>query len=158
MSALEEVRKFEKTMTELFKNRLTKLLAEEKDFGNYHLYMSFDEETKDVLNKLLYDYDMELYGLEITQYEFNITYSFGVSYRDSNHKHFPRHMKFSIADDESWYDVRFKLCDERFDSEIHGSLTDEFFNTHLVQSSSVLSIIKHMNHNFTLLSLKSQFN
>lgn len=152
---LEEIREFEKQLAGLYKAKLNNLLEEESQNFSSSVHLTFDEDTKEILSKLLEAYDMELYGIELSRQEFNVTYSFGHSYRDDDHRHSPRFVKFSINDDESWYRMSFQLQEQHITEEIYASIHDEFFNLQLIPASTVSSVIKHMKHKFVLLSLKS---
>lgn len=154
--ALKEIREFEKQLAGLFKAKLRDLLQEESENYSSSVHLTLDEETKETLSQLLEAYDLELYGIELNQQEFNVTYSFGHSYRSEDYRHFPRFVKFSINDDESWYSMSFRLRDQHISEEIYASIHDEFFNLQLIPASTVSSVIKNMKHNFVLLSLKSK--
>ena len=154
--ALEEIRDFEKQLAGLFKAKLRDLLEEELDNFSSSVHLTLDEETKETLSQLLEAYDLELYGIELNQQEFNVTYSFGHSYRSEDYSHSPRFVKFSINDDESWYNMSFQLRKQHISEEIYASMNDEFFNIRLIAASTVSSVIKNMKHNFVLLSLKAK--
>jgi len=153
---LKEIREFEEQLAGSFKTKLSDLLAEESRNFCSSVHLTFDENTKETLSELLKDFDLELYGIELNQQEFNVTYSFGPSYRDEDCRHAPRHIKFLINDDESWYSMSFQLRDKHIREAIYASIHDEFFNLQLVPAEKVSSVIQHMRHNFLMLLLKSQ--